>query len=83
MNREELEIILEDNLESEFKIKTDLNGQLIIYTGLIEDEDGELILFSDDNSDDDDDDSETFYTPSDAFEDDDSNESEEELDFND
>lgn len=45
MNIEELEEALEDILPAGFQIETDNHGQLIIYTGLAQDDDGELIDF--------------------------------------
>jgi hypothetical protein len=43
MNYEELEEALDDLFPGGFSIETDNHGQLIIYTGLIEDDEGELI----------------------------------------
>jgi hypothetical protein len=45
---EELEEALVDVLGDGFSIETDNHGQLIIYTGLCEDLDGELVEFVDD-----------------------------------
>lgn len=45
MNLEELEEALEGILPAKFQIETDNHGQLIIYTGLSQDEDGELVDF--------------------------------------
>lgn len=45
MNTEELAEELEDLLPSGYSIEVDKHGQIIIFTGLIEDEDGELIPF--------------------------------------
>lgn len=43
MNLEELEESLQDLLTSDFVIETDSHGEIIIRTGLREDEDGELV----------------------------------------
>jgi len=43
MNLEELEEELEAILPGHFRIDTDNNGQIIILTGLQEDDDGELV----------------------------------------
>jgi len=43
MNYEELEEALDELFPNGFSIETDNNGQLIIHTGLIEDEEGELV----------------------------------------
>jgi hypothetical protein len=45
MNIEELEEALEEILPAGFQIETDNHGQLIIYTGLSQDDDGELVDF--------------------------------------
>lgn len=45
MNIEELEEALEDILPAGFQIDTDNHGQIIIYTGLQQDDDGELVDF--------------------------------------
>ncbi len=46
MNLEELQESLEDVLEAGgFSIETDAQGQIVIMTGLREDDDGELIAF--------------------------------------
>ena len=69
---------LEDSLESiftrGFKIEIDDEGQLIIHTGLIENEEGELvsIVETEENDDDDDDDEESniiSYDESDNYSD--------------
>jgi hypothetical protein len=49
---EELEEALGDILPPGFSIETDSHGQLIIFTGLSSDDDGELIDFEDDEEDD-------------------------------
>jgi hypothetical protein len=43
MNYEELEEALDDLFPGGFSIETDNHGQLVIYTGLTEDDEGELI----------------------------------------
>lgn len=43
MNYEELEEALDELFPGGFSIETDNHGQLVIYTGLVEDEEGELI----------------------------------------
>lgn len=43
MNYEELEEALDELFPGGFSIETDNHGQLVIYTGLVEDEDGELV----------------------------------------
>lgn len=48
MNIEELEEALEDILPSGFIIETDKNGQIVILTGLVQDDDGELVDIDDD-----------------------------------
>jgi hypothetical protein len=55
MTLEELEEALEEILPHGFEISTDDNGQLIIYTHLTQDDDGELMEFEGDDEDDDDD----------------------------
>jgi hypothetical protein len=52
MNIEELEEALEDILPAGFQIETDPHGQLIIFTGLAQDEDGELTDFEGDEEED-------------------------------
>ncbi len=42
MNLEDLEEYLSDFLPTGFRIDTNKKGELIIYTGLIQEEDGEL-----------------------------------------
>lgn len=49
MNIEELEEALEDVLPNGFQIETDNHGQIIIYTGLRQDDDGELVDFVDED----------------------------------
>lgn len=43
MNYEELEEALDELFPGGFSIETDNHGQLVIYTGLTEDDEGELI----------------------------------------
>lgn len=52
MDLEELEDALHDILP-DFQIGTDKKGQLIIYTGLHEDEDGQLVDMDSDEEDED------------------------------
>ncbi len=52
MNIEELEEALEEVLPNGFQIETDNHGQLIIYTGLRQDDDGELVDFVDEDEED-------------------------------
>jgi hypothetical protein len=54
MNIEELEDALEDILPNGFSIETDNHGQIIIYTGLAQDDDGELIDFVEEDEEDED-----------------------------
>lgn len=55
MNLEELQESLEDVLEAgNFSIETDAQGQIVIMTGLREDDDGELVHFESDEDEDDD-----------------------------
>ena len=43
MNIEELEEALDELLPNRFSIEHLNNGQIVIYTGLIQDDDGELV----------------------------------------
>lgn len=64
MNIEELEEALNEILPRGFTIDTDDDGQLIVYTHLVEDEDGELYEYEgDEEEDEEDEDSEDeeFY----------------------
>lgn len=55
MNLEEFEVELEDVLtEGTFSIVADSHGQIIIYTGLMQDDDGNLVEYVNDEEDDDD-----------------------------
>ena len=51
MNIEELEEILEEALQPGFSIETDKHGQIVILTGLKQDDDGELVPVEDDEVD--------------------------------
>lgn len=53
MTIEELEEALEEVFPSGFSIDTDSHGQLVIFTGLKEDEEGELIEMKEDELDED------------------------------
>jgi hypothetical protein len=48
MNIEELEEALKELMPG-FQIETDNEGQLVVYTGLTEDEDGELLPIDEDD----------------------------------
>lgn len=52
MTLEDLEEALEEVLTNGFEIDVDSNGQIIIFTGLMQDEDGELVEFEGDDDDD-------------------------------
>lgn len=55
MNIEEFEELLEEAFpNNSFLIETDNNGQLVIYSGLQQDDDGELIEYEDEDDDEDD-----------------------------
>jgi hypothetical protein len=54
MNIEELEEALSEILPTGFQIETSASGQLVIYTGLQQDEDGELEDFEREEEDDED-----------------------------
>jgi hypothetical protein len=61
MNIEELEEALEELFpERNWSIETDSHGQIVIYTGLKEEEDGELVLFDSEEDDDFDPDTESL-----------------------
>lgn len=53
MTFEELEEALQEVLGTGYQIDTDNHGQIIIYTGLCEDDDGELVEFESDDEDED------------------------------
>lgn len=48
MTFDELEELIRDVLPSNFTIGTDKKGQIVIFTGLKQDEDGELLDIEDD-----------------------------------
>ena len=52
MNISDLEDEMESILPAGFHIETDSHGQIIVYTGLEEDEDGELVGFISDEEED-------------------------------
>lgn len=52
MTLEELEEALSDILPNGFSIEADSHGQIIVYTNLTEDEDGELIDFEGEDDED-------------------------------
>jgi len=56
MNLDELKEWLEETLASDFRITTDKRGQVIIYTALAEDSDGELVGLDEIEVEDDDED---------------------------
>ena len=58
MNLDDLEEALEDVLPSGFHIERDNHGQIIIMTGLRQDEDGELVDYVRDEDEEDDDETE-------------------------
>ena len=58
MTLEDLEDALEELLPNGFEIDVDDNGQLIVYTHLTQDEDGELVEYEGDEDDEDDEDEE-------------------------
>lgn len=51
MNIEELEEALEEILPPGFEIETNSKGQLVIYTNLKQDDDGELVSMDDSEED--------------------------------
>lgn len=55
MRVDELEEALSEILPTRFHISTDNKGQIIIYTGLSQDSDGELVDFEDEDEEEDDD----------------------------
>lgn len=71
MNIEELEEALEDILPPGFQIETDNHGQIIIYTGLAQDDDGELVDFEGDEDEDEDPDFDPDVEPLDEEDDED------------
>jgi hypothetical protein len=53
MTLEDLEEALEEILPNGFEIDIDSNGQIIIHTGLTQDEDGDLVEFKGDEDEED------------------------------
>lgn len=51
MTLEELEEALEEALPGGFRIDTDEDGQIIVYTNLTEDDEGELVEFESEEDD--------------------------------
>jgi len=62
-NIEELEEALEEILGSGFQIETDNHGQLVIYTGLRQDDDGSLVDFEGDEDEEEDPDFDPDFEP--------------------
>ncbi len=54
MTLEDLEEALEEILPSGFEIEMDKHGQLVIFTGLTQDDDGSIVEFEGDEDDDED-----------------------------
>jgi hypothetical protein len=52
MNIDDLEEALDELFPGGFTIDTDSNGQIVIYTGLVQDDDGELTPLDTEESDD-------------------------------
>ena len=52
MTLEELEEALEEALPGGFRIDTDEHGQIVVYTNLTEDDDGDLIEFESEEDED-------------------------------
>lgn len=52
MNIEELEEALEELFHGGFSIETDNHGQIVIYTGLTQDDEGELVASEEDEDED-------------------------------
>lgn len=52
MNIEELEEALDDLFPGGFSIETDNHGQIVVYTGLKQDDDGELSTFESEEDED-------------------------------
>lgn len=53
MNIEDLEEALEDLFPSGYRLDTDKKSQIVIFTGLVQDEDGELVEFEDEEDEED------------------------------
>lgn len=60
MNIEELEEALDELLPGGFSIETDNHGQIVVYTGLKQDDDGELLPFESEEDEDFDPDTESL-----------------------
>lgn len=73
MNLEELEEELDAILDSSFRIEVDSNGQVVIFTGLCQDDDGELVEcdIDFDEDDEEDEDFDPDFEPLDEEDDDD------------
>lgn len=56
MNIEDLEEALEDILPTGFRLEADKHGQLVIFTGLRQDDDGELVEFESEEDEEDEED---------------------------
>lgn len=54
MNIDELQELLEEALPFRFQIDEDVNGQVIILTGMSQDEDGDLVKLETEDEEDDD-----------------------------
>lgn len=65
MNLDDLEEELENLLSSNFRIELDSHGQVVIFTGLEQDEDGELVEHHRDEDDEEDEDEDSDYDDSD------------------
>lgn len=63
MTLEDLEEALEEVLPHGFEVDVDNNGQIVIYTGLTQDEDGELVEFEGDEDDEDEDEEDPDFEP--------------------
>ena len=63
MTLEDLEEALEEVLPHGFEVDVDNNGQIVIYTGLTQDEDGELVEFEGDDEDDEEDEEDSEFEP--------------------
>lgn len=63
MNIEELEEELEVILPAGFSIETDRNGEIVIRTGLRQDDDGELVDFDGEEDEDEDPDFDPDFEP--------------------
>ena len=70
MTLEDLEEALEEVLPHGFEVDVDNNGQIVIYTGLTQDEDGELVEFEGDEDEDDEDEDDPDFEPLDDEDDD-------------